>query len=163
MTANILIIDDEESIRSVLSQILQDEGHGTETASSAEEGLEMIRKRSFDLIFLDVWLPGMDGLSLVEQLSTARRTSPIVMISGHGTVETAVRATRLGAYDFLEKPLSLERVLLTVNHALADRKLRDRVKNMHQATFDEVLIGESEPMQRLREQLLPPHRRWDAF
>ncbi|MBW3671606.1 MAG: sigma-54 dependent transcriptional regulator [Acidobacteria bacterium] len=151
--ANILIIDDEDSIRAVLSQILEDEGHSIEMAGSAEEGLDLIRKRSFDLIFLDVWLPGMDGLTLVEQISTAGKLPPIIMISGHGTVETAVRATRLGAYDFLEKPLSLDRVLLTVKHALADRRLRDRVKTMHQATFDEVLIGDSEPMHRLREQI----------
>lgn len=151
--ANILIIDDEESIRSVLSQILEDEGYTIEMAGSAEEGLDLIRKRSFDLIFLDVWLPGMDGLTLVEQIATAGKLPPIIMISGHGTVETAVRATRLGAYDFLEKPLSLDRVLLTVNHALADRRLRDRVKTMQQAKFDEVLIGDSEPMQKLREQI----------
>ncbi|MDX1583107.1 MAG: sigma-54 dependent transcriptional regulator, partial [Thermoanaerobaculia bacterium] len=125
----------------------------TESASTAEEGLSLIRKRAFDLIFLDVWLPGMDGLALIEQLSTAGRLPPVIMISGHGNVETAVRATRLGAYDFLEKPLSLDRVLLSVSHALADRKLRDHVRNLQHATFDEVLIGESEPMQKLREQI----------
>jgi two-component system, NtrC family, nitrogen regulation response regulator NtrX len=151
--ANILIIDDESSIRSVLAQILGDEGHTIEAARSAEEGEEIFRRQGFDLIFLDVWLPGIDGLSFLEKLSTAGPLPPVIMISGHGTVETAVRATRLGAWDFLEKPLTLDRVLLTVKHALANRKLRDRVKTLQTSSFDEILIGESTAMQRLREQI----------
>ncbi|MBW3565773.1 MAG: sigma-54 dependent transcriptional regulator [Acidobacteria bacterium] len=150
----ILVIDDEPSIRTTLGNILEDEGHSVETAGSAEEGLQMYRKGMFDLLMLDVWLPGADGLSLLEQISSRKGAPPVIVISGHGTIETAVRATRLGAYDFLEKPLSLDRVILTVQHALSTRKLRDRVAHLQQnLSLDEVLIGESAPVRKLREQM----------
>ncbi|MCA1732003.1 MAG: sigma-54 dependent transcriptional regulator, partial [Acidobacteria bacterium] len=152
--ANILIIDDEPSIRETLRDILEDEGHRCTLRESAEEALAAYARADFDLILLDVWLPGIDGLALLERLGAVGSMPPVIVISGHGSVETAVRATRLGAYDFLEKPLSLDRVLLTVGHALADRNLRQQVRELRRSlTFDETLIGESEPMKRLEQQI----------
>ena len=151
--SKILIIDDEASIRSTLSNILSDEGHRTTLCESGEEGIAQFAREEFDLIILDLWLPGIDGLAVLERLRTAG-APPIIVISGHGNVDAAVRATRLGAYDFLEKPLSLERILLTVNHALADRKLRDQVRDLKRhLTIEELLIGESEPMKKLDQQI----------
>jgi two-component system nitrogen regulation response regulator NtrX len=152
--ARILIIDDEGAIRSTLAGILEDEGHRTVTCESGEEGLAQLSRDDFDLVILDLWLPGIDGMAVLERIRSAASV-PVVVISGHGNVETAVKATRLGAFDFLEKPLSLERVLLTVNHAIAERKLREQVKDLRRqvVTFDEVLIGESEAMKRLEQQV----------
>jgi two-component system nitrogen regulation response regulator NtrX len=151
--AKILIIDDESGIRTTLANILHDEGHKTFLCGSGEEGLAQFAREEFDLIILDLWLPGIDGLSVLERLR-AVGAPPIVVISGHGNVDTAVRATRLGAYDFLEKPLSLERVLLTVNHAVADRKLREQVRDLKQhLTLEELLIGESDAMKKLDQQI----------
>src|SRR6266540_491911 len=144
--ATILIIDDEQSIRTTLSNILQDEGHRPTACDSGEEGIAAFAREEFDLVILDLWLPGVDGLTVLERIRNAGGP-PVIVISGHANVDTAVRATRLGAYDFLEKPLSLERVLLTVNHALADRRLRDEVRDLrHSLALEDLLIGESEPM-----------------
>ncbi|HEX7832904.1 MAG TPA: sigma-54 dependent transcriptional regulator [Thermoanaerobaculia bacterium] len=152
--AKILIIDDEPGIRTTLAGILEDEGHRAALAESGEEGIAQFARDEFDLVMLDLWLPGIDGLSVLERLQTAAAGTPIIMISGHGNIDTAVRATRLGAYDFLEKPLSLERVLLTVNHALNDRRLREQVRDLRRHyTLEEILIGESDTMQRLEQQV----------
>jgi two-component system nitrogen regulation response regulator NtrX len=151
--SRILIIDDEPGIRSTLSGILEDEGHRTTLCESGEEGLAQFARDEFDLVLLDLWLPGIDGLAVLERLRAAG-APPVVMISGHGSVDAAVKATRLGAWDFLEKPLSLERVLLTVGHALADSRLREQVRDLRRhLTLEEILIGESEPMQRLEQQI----------
>src|SRR5438477_3418040 len=151
--SKILIIDDEPSIRTTLAGILEDEGHKTVLCESGEEAITHFARDEFDLAILDLWLPGIDGLSVLERLHGAG-APPVIVISGHGNIDTAVRATRLGAYDFLEKPLSLERVLLTVNHALADRKLRDQVRDLRQHfTLEELLIGESDAMKKLDEQI----------
>ncbi|MHB0968809.1 MAG: sigma-54-dependent transcriptional regulator [Thermoanaerobaculia bacterium] len=152
--AKILVVDDEPAIRKTLSSILEDDGHETALCESGEEGLARYAREDFDLVLLDVWLPGIDGLSFLERIHAPNGAPPVIVISGHGSVETAVRATRLGAYDFLEKPLSLERVLLTVNHALADSKLRQQVRDLTRSlVLEELLIGESEPMKRLEQQL----------
>ncbi|HKS21987.1 MAG TPA: sigma-54 dependent transcriptional regulator [Thermoanaerobaculia bacterium] len=152
--AKILIIDDETSIRSTLAHILGDEGHKTTLCESGEEGLAQIAREEFDLAILDLWLPGIDGMTVLDRVKAAGGP-PVIVISGHGNVDSAVRATRLGAYDFLEKPLSLERILLTVNHALADRKLREQVRDLRSrsAALDELMIGESEAMKKLDEQI----------
>ncbi|MGZ8829474.1 MAG: sigma-54-dependent transcriptional regulator [Thermoanaerobaculia bacterium] len=151
--AKILIIDDEQSIRSTLGNILEDEGHRITACESGEEGLATFARDEFDLIILDLWLPGMDGMTVLERIRNAGG-APVIVISGHGNVDTAVRATRLGAFDFLEKPLSLERVLLTVNHALSDRRLRDEVRDLRRhLALEELLIGESEPMKKLDQQI----------
>jgi two-component system nitrogen regulation response regulator NtrX len=152
--ARILIIDDEPGIRTALAGILEDEGHRAALAESGEEGIALFARDEFDLVLLDLWLPGIDGLAVLERLQTAAAGTPIIMISGHGTIDTAVRATRFGAYDFLEKPLSLERVLLTVNHALNDRRLREQVRDLHRHyTLEEILIGESDAMLKLDQQV----------
>src|SRR5712691_1545265 len=147
--ATILIIDDEPSIRTTLSSILEDEGHRPTACQSGEEGIAAFAREEFDLVILDLWLPGVDGLDVLERIRNAGGP-PVIVISGHANVETAVRATRLGAYDFLEKPLSLERVLLTVNHALSDRKLRDEVRDLRRSlALEDLLIGDSDPMKKL--------------
>jgi len=151
--AKILIIDDELSIRSTLAQVLGDDGHKTTLCDSGEEGIAQLARDEFDVVFLDLWLPGVDGMTVLDRVKAAGGP-PVIVISGHGNVDSAVRATRLGAYDFLEKPLSLERILLTVNHALADRKLREQVRDLKSRyTLDELLIGESEAMKKLEEQI----------
>ncbi|MEA2166204.1 MAG: two-component system, NtrC family, nitrogen regulation response regulator NtrX [Thermoanaerobaculia bacterium] len=151
--AKILIIDDEAAIRETLANILQDEGHSTTLCDSGEAAIAQFARDEYDLVFLDLWLPGIDGMAVLERLKSAG-APPVIVISGHGNIDSAVRATRLGAYDFLEKPLSLERVLLTVNHALADRKLRDQVRDLRQRfTLEELLVGESEPMKKLDDQI----------
>src|SRR5437868_4637616 len=133
--AKILIIDDEPAIRTTLASILADEGHKATTCESGEEGIATFAREEFDLVLLDLWLGGIDGMAVLERLKAAGAPA-VIMISGHGNIDSAVRATRLGAYDFLEKPLSLDRVLLTVNHALADRKLRDQVRDLHRHFTD---------------------------
>ncbi|HEV2719402.1 MAG TPA: sigma-54 dependent transcriptional regulator [Thermoanaerobaculia bacterium] len=151
--SKILIIDDELSIRSTLGQVLADEGHKPTLCESGEEGLAQLARDEFDLVVLDLWLPGIDGMTVLDRMRAAGGP-PVLVISGHGNVDSAVRATRLGAYDFLEKPLSLERILLTVNHALADRKLREQVRDLKSRySFDELLIGESEAMKKLEDQI----------
>src|SRR5688500_17240861 len=151
--AKILIIDDEPAIRATLGGILEDEGHKATLCESGEEGIARFAREEFDLVLLDLWLPGIDGLAVLERVRTSGGP-PVIMISGHGSVDSAVRATRLGAYDFLEKPLSLERVLLTVNHALSDRRLREQVRDLRRhLTLEEILIGESEAMKHLEGQI----------
>ncbi|HVS33580.1 MAG TPA: sigma-54 dependent transcriptional regulator [Thermoanaerobaculia bacterium] len=151
--ARILIIDDEPSIRTTLANILQDEGHSPTLCESGEEGIASFARDEFDLVMLDLWLPGVDGLTVLERLRSAG-APPVIVISGHANIDTAVRATRLGAFDFLEKPLSLERVLITVNHALSDRRLREEVRDLRRhLALEEILIGESEPMKLLEHQI----------
>src|SRR6266550_4236552 len=151
--AKILIVDDEQSIRTTLGKILEDEGHRATLCESGEEGLAQYAREEFDLVLLDLWLPGVEGMAILERLRNAG-APPVIVISGHGTIDTAVRATRLGAYDFLEKPLSLDRVLLTIRHALSDRKLRDQVRDLRRhLAIDELLIGDSEPMRKLDQQI----------
>jgi two-component system, NtrC family, nitrogen regulation response regulator NtrX len=151
--AKILIIDDEQSIRSTLAQVLSDEGHKPTLCDSGEEGIAQLAREEFDVVFLDLWLPGIDGMTVLDRIKAAGGP-PVIVISGHGNVDSAVRATRLGAFDFLEKPLSLERILLTVNHALSERKLREQVRDLKSRySLDELLIGESEAMKKLEEQI----------
>lgn len=151
---NILIIDDEASIRSSLKGILEDEGFQVTTAETGEEGVEAIRNQNVDLVLLDIWLPKMSGVDVLKKIKTMEESPQVVMISGHGTIETAVRATKLGAHDFLEKPLSLEKVVLTVRNALKQKKLeeenirlRERLKTKY------YLIGHSPAIQRLKEEI----------
>ena len=124
MSHSILIVDDESGIRQSLCSILAEEGYEVKAVSSGEECLRVIEKKPVDLVLLDVWLPGMDGLATLERLHQTGAAPMVVMISGHGNIETAVRATKLGAFDFVEKPLSLEKTVLVVRNAL--EHLRDR-------------------------------------
>ncbi len=150
----ILVIDDERAIRETLSEILTDEGYAVTAVESGEDGLRRFLEETFDLVFLDVWLRDRDGLSLLEAADGRLSEVPVVMISGHANVETAVRAVRLGAYDFLEKPLSLERVVLTAQKAIERRDLLAEVARFRDRRESEsTLLGDSAPMWRLKEEI----------
>jgi two-component system, NtrC family, nitrogen regulation response regulator NtrX len=150
----ILVIDDERAVRETLSEILSDEGYTVTSVATGEEGLARVLDDRFDLVFLDVWLKDRDGLSILEAASDRLARLPVIMISGHANVETAVRAVRLGAYDFLEKPLSLERVLLTAQKAIERRDLLAQVESFRGRNEAEApLLGDSGPMRRLKEEI----------
>ncbi|MEM1244827.1 MAG: sigma-54 dependent transcriptional regulator [Acidobacteriota bacterium] len=154
MTSRILIIDDEIGIRETLSSILQDEGYEAVAVETAKQAEAIIGREHFDLAILDIWLPDGDGLDLLERLRASHFDRPIVMISGHANIDSAVKAIRLGAYDFLEKPLSLSRVVLTVQHALEQSQLVRQLDALSTGLEqDELLIGESDGMTELKEQL----------
>ena len=147
----ILIIDDEASICSSLKGILEDEGFLVKTAESGEQGLELLKSQNVDLVLLDIWLPKMSGIEVLKKIKVMEESPQVVMISGHGTIETAVTATKLGAHDFLEKPLSLEKVVLTVRNALRQKKLEDENVLLRERQRDRYyLIGESPSIQALR-------------
>ncbi len=155
MKETILIIDDETNIRRSLSGILEDEGFVTVGAASGEEGLEAVRKELPDLVFLDIWMPGIDGMETLKRLKESYPFLPVVMMSGHGTIETAVKATKIGAYDFIEKPLSLEKILVTVANALAMSRLREENRSLRTLVDqDHVMVGDSQLMTSLRDELL---------
>jgi two-component system nitrogen regulation response regulator NtrX len=149
----VLVIDDEKAIRETLSEILSDEGYLVTSVGTGEEGLRLLLEENYDLVFLDVWLKDRDGLSILEVSDGRRREIPVVMISGHANVETAVRAVRLGAYDFLEKPLSLERVILTAQKAIERRDLLAEVASFRDRESQEVLLGDSPAMRRLKAEI----------
>jgi two-component system nitrogen regulation response regulator NtrX len=149
---SILIVDDESTIRQSLQGVLEDEGYEISVAESGEECLEILRTHAFDLALLDVWLPGMDGLE--EKIREMENAPEIIMISGHGTIETAVRATKLGAYDFLEKPLSIDKTVILIKHAIDARRLRQENRDLkRQLAPRGVIAGESIPMKALRQQI----------
>lgn len=144
MHHTILIIDDEKDIRTALTGILEDEGYQILSAESGVEGIECARQDLPDLILLDIWMPGMDGLETLERLKVLLPQVTVIMISGHGTIETAVRATKLGAFDFIEKPLSLEKVLISVANALQLQDLKvENAELKRSASADFELIGEA--------------------
>src|SRR5580765_2982972 len=152
--SNILIVDDEPGVRAALGGVLRDEGYEVEAVETGEACLDRAIKTSFDVIVLDVWLPGMDGLATLARLRERQVDAQVVMISGHGNIESAVRAIKLGAFDFVEKPLSLEKTVLVVRNALRQRRLeaenqalRARVDAQH------TMVGESYAMRQLREQV----------
>jgi two-component system nitrogen regulation response regulator NtrX len=150
----VLIIDDEDGIRESLSGIFEDEGYSVFTAGSGEEALKVLKEQSPDLIMLDVWLPGMDGIQTLKEIRNIKPDLPVIMISGHGNIELAVKATKTGAYDFLEKPLSLERVILAAKRALEKRTLEMENKALKRdLTREWRLIGDSPKMKQLREQI----------
>jgi two-component system nitrogen regulation response regulator NtrX len=150
----ILVVDDEEGIRETLSAILEDEGYEALTASSSAEALHVASEQHPDAVLLDVWLPDADGLVTLSRLKETRQNVPVIMISGHGNIEVAVRATKLGAYEFLEKPLSLEKVLLVVKRALERRRLEEENLALRADLKGRwALVGTSERMQVLRQQI----------
>lgn len=152
--ARILIIDDEEPIRFSLRGILEDEGYEVLEAATAEEGLAVADTQGPDLVFLDIWLPGMDGLTAQTQLKADHPGLPVVMISGHGTIETAVAAIQQGAYDFIEKPLSLEKVVIVAARALEAGSLRRENQALRTSLPEQdELIGQSPVMLKFRELL----------
>lgn len=150
----ILVIDDEKDIRTSLTGILEDEGYHVLTAEGGAEGVEAALQELPDLILLDIWMPGMDGLETLEKLKLLLPQVTVIMISGHGTIETAVRATKLGAFDFIEKPLSLEKVLISVANALQLQKLKvENAELKHKVSADSELVGDSPAITSVREQV----------
>jgi two-component system, NtrC family, nitrogen regulation response regulator NtrX len=146
----ILIVDDEAGIRSTLSGILEDEGYGVAAVGTAAEATARLGAEAFDAVLLDLWLPDRDGMELLSEL----REQPVIVISGHASVDTAVKATRLGAYDFLEKPLSLSRVVVTVQNALERGRLARELQQLSdRLARAEPLLGGSPRMQRLKAEL----------
>ena len=154
MPASILIVDDETGIRESLGALLRDEGYEVQSAATGEECLALLEQRRVDLVLMDVWLPKMDGLEALERIQAQDDAPMVVMISGHGNIETAVRATKLGAFEFIEKPLSIDKVSLVLRNALdymrleaENRRLRAELEERHQ------ILGVSVPMKALRQQI----------
>ncbi|HEY3137372.1 MAG TPA: sigma-54 dependent transcriptional regulator [Blastocatellia bacterium] len=154
MPNSVLIVDDEEGIRRSLAGVLEDEGLSVETAASGEECLDLFERRLFSCVLLDVWLPGIDGIETLERLKAAYPDTAVIMISGHGNIETALRATRLGALDFIEKPLQIGRTVLAIRNALERRQIEADYRRLREQLDDEyAMIGESVPMRALRQQI----------
>ena len=153
--AKLLIIDDERGIRNTLKEILADEGHEVEVAENGKQGLEMAQAKAYDLIFSDIKMPELDGLEVLKALKEGEEAieTPVVMITGHGDVETAVQALKLGAYDFLLKPLDLNRILITTKNALESKSLKQETKQLRKkvAAKGPQMIGESAAITRVRE------------
>ena len=161
--ARLLIIDDERGIRNTLREILSDEGHEVDVAENGKQGLEMAQAKAYDLIYSDIKMPEMDGMEVLKALkngendengdATLNGECPIVMISGHGDVETAVQALKLGAYDFLLKPLDLNRILITTKNALESKSLKQETKQLRKrvAAKGPQMVGESQAITRVRE------------
>jgi len=154
--ASILVVDDEPGVRSSVSGVLKDEGFDVDAVGTGEECLERANSDAYDVIVLDIWLPGLDGLTTLQRLRERQIDSQVVIISGHGNIESAVRAIKMGAFDFIEKPLSLEKTVLVVRNALRQRDL-EAENRVLRAKVDRqqhnTMIGESAPMLRLREQV----------
>ncbi|WP_058555454.1 sigma-54 dependent transcriptional regulator [Thiohalocapsa sp. ML1] len=161
---HILVVDDEPDIRETVQDILEDEGYVVTNAENGEAARHALRERRPDLMLLDIWMPDLDGISLLKEWDEDEGLPcPVIMMSGHGNVETAVEATRLGAYDFLEKPLSMAKLLLTVERALeADKLARENVGLRRRVPLVQEPAGRSASMQRLREQVkrIAQHDTW---
>ncbi len=160
--AKLLIIDDERGIRNTLKEILADEGHEVDVAENGKQGLEMAQAKAYDLIFTDIKMPEMDGMEVLEKIVESRKSKveseesigcPVVMISGHGDVETAVQALKMGAYDFLLKPLDLNRILITTKNALESKTLKQETRQLRKrvASKGPQMIGESAAITHVRE------------
>ena len=151
----ILIVDDETGIRESLQAVLADEGYEAATVASGEDCLKLLRREhTCEVVLLDIWLPGIDGLETLKSIRDMDDPPEVIMISGHGTIETAVRATKLGAFDFLEKPLSIDKTLILVKNAIESKKLRhENVDLKKQLYAKSVIVGDSIPMKALRQQI----------
>ncbi len=154
MGKQILIVDDEERIRQSLGGVLGDEGYQIFEAREGNQALKQIENDPPDLVLLDIWMPGMDGIEVLERIKSLNPALPVIMISGHANIELAVKATKLGAFDFIEKPLSLDKVLLTVNNALKVAKLEQEniaLRQVVERKYD--IVGNSPVIQSLKEQM----------
>jgi two-component system, NtrC family, nitrogen regulation response regulator NtrX len=152
--SSILIVDDEPGVRSALSGVLRDEGYDVDAVDTGEACLERLGRQPFDVVLLDVWLPGMDGLATLARMRERDIDAQVVVISGHGNVESAVRAIKMGAFDFVEKPLSLEKTVLVVRNALRQRRLEVENQALRaKVDAQHTIIGDSYPIQQLREQI----------
>lgn len=154
MSRLILIVDDEASIRASLLGILEDEGYQVLLADNGSDALDLIREEVPDLVLLDIWMPGMDGIQTLERIRNLFPDLTVVMMSGHGTIETAVKATRVGAYDFIEKPFSLDKLLITIGNALSYKELRKENEALRLASLKEhELVGTSAVLDAVRSQI----------
>src|SRR5215472_3463362 len=149
MAATILIVDDEKNILLTLGQALQLAGYKAELASSGKTALEIVAAKPVDAVLMDVKMPDMDGLAVIEKLSSLRPNVPVIMMSGHATIETAVKATQLGARDFLEKPISRERLLVALRNALEHRAMAEEIAELRAAVGQFEMVGTSPVMERL--------------
>ena len=151
---HILIVDDERAIQRSLRGVLEDEGYRVTAVGSAQEALARLADDAPDLVFLDIWMPGMDGLDALAEIKQRRPETAVVMISGHGTIETAVKATKLGAYDFVEKPLSLEKTLLVVERTLEHARLEQQHRQLRERVErGQEIVGKSAVIEELRQQI----------
>lgn len=154
MKRSILIVDDEESIRFSLKGGLEDEGYHTLLAANGEEAVQVIERNEIDLILLDIWMPGKDGLQILEELNKSGYRIPVIIMTGHGSIDTAVRATRLGALDFIEKPLDLNKIIITINNTLHLRALEEENALLRmKAQKDDEIVGNSPAIRKLKEQI----------
>src|SRR3984893_14400760 len=154
MNPTILIVDDEPGVRTALSGVLRDEGYSVEAVPSGEACLERVARGGVDLVVLDVWLPGMDGLATLARLRERQVDAQVVLISGHGNIESAVRAIKMGAFDFVEKPLSLEKTVLVIRNAPRERRLEaENVALRARVERSQSMVGESYAMRQLRDQV----------
>jgi two-component system nitrogen regulation response regulator NtrX len=151
---SILIVDDEPGVRSALGGVLRDEGYAVDSVETGEACLERLSAQSYDIVLLDIWLPGVDGLATLARMRERQYDAQVVIISGHGNVESAVRAIKMGAFDFVEKPLSLEKTVLVVRNALRQRRLEaENMALRAKVDAQHVMVGESYVMAKLREQV----------
>src|SRR6201997_668805 len=152
MASDILIVDDESDIRELVAGILQDEGYDTRTARDSDDAIAAIKSRRPNLVFLDIWLQGsrLDGLQLLDSVKAEHPDLPVVMISGHGNIETAVAAIKQGAYDFIEKPFKADRLVLVADRALETSRLKREVKALKQLS-PSTLVGQSPSINQLRQ------------
>ena len=149
----ILIIDDERAIRNSLGEILGDEGYAVDTAEDGIVGLEMATREHYDVIFCDIKMPGMDGLEVLSKLAEEGSDSAVIMISGHGDIDTAVECIKKGAFDFIQKPLDLNRILITIKNATEKVSLSNQNKVLKKKVFGQEMIGESEAIKRIQEMI----------
>jgi len=151
----ILVVDDEAGVRRTLTEILKDEGFQVAVATHGDEAIAMVKKQPPQVVLLDIWMPGCDGLEVLPEIRRHAPGAAVIMISGHGTVETAVKATKLGAYDFVEKPLSLDKIIVTVRNAIRHTELEEKARLLtEQLVGDDEIVGHSAPIQDLRAQIL---------
>ncbi len=163
MSGTILVVDDEVSIRRTLAGILVDEGFNVILAEDGNKAIKIASEESPDLVLLDIWMPEIDGIETLKKLKAERPHLQVIMMSGHGTIETAVQATKLGAYDFIEKPLSLDNILLSVNNALSLHRLEEENRLLKEKYSGwREMIGESQAMKNLKEQIntVAPSNAW---
>src|SRR5215510_1893975 len=151
---SILLVDDEPGVRSALGGVLRDEGYEVDAVDSGEACLERLGRQAYDVVVLDIWLPGIDGLATFARMRERQIESQVVMISGHGNIESAVRAIKMGAFDFVEKPLSLDKTVLVVRNALRQRRLQaENLALRAKVDAQHTMVGESLAMTRLRDQI----------
>jgi len=149
----ILVIDDERPIRNSMKEILSDEGYEVDVAENGASALEMVEKEKYDVIFCDIKMPGMDGIEVLDKLGEAGVESSVIMISGHGDIDTAVECIRKGAYDFIQKPLDLNRILITVKNATDKTKLVQETKTLKKKVYGQQMVGESDAILHIKDMI----------